>query len=129
MGRAVRSGSDHCAVFILDNSLLNFIGTEENREFFNSTTRSQIDFGLELFGDNKPNTREEALKEIYEAVKACLSSDPDWRQFHKDMILNAESNKKSSTSHLFEIAELERTGLMNYRDDLYEDACDVIETL
>ncbi|MFB8734748.1 helicase C-terminal domain-containing protein [Bacillus sp. SL00103] len=34
LGRAVRSGSDHCAVFILDNSLLNFIGTEENREFF-----------------------------------------------------------------------------------------------
>lgn len=54
LGRAVRSGSDHCAVFILDNSLLQFIGIEENREFFNSTKRSQIDFGLELFGDNKP---------------------------------------------------------------------------
>ncbi|MFH0345882.1 DEAD/DEAH box helicase [Bacillus vallismortis] len=129
LGRAVRSGSDHCAVFILDNSLLNFIGIEENREFFNSTTRSQIDFGLELFGDNKPSTREEALTEIYEAVKACLTGDPDWRQFHKDMILNAASDEKSSTSHLFEIAELERNGLMNYRDDFYEDACVVIRNI
>jgi len=74
--RAVRSGSDHCAVFILDNSLLQFIGIEENREFFNSTKRSQIDFGLELFGDNKPNTRKEALTEIFEAERACLTGDP-----------------------------------------------------
>ncbi|MEK4312407.1 hypothetical protein [Bacillus sp. FSL P2-0092] len=76
MGRAVRSGSDHCAVFISDNSLLQFIGIEENREFFNSTKRSQIDFGLELFGDNKPNTRKEALTEIFEAERACLTGDP-----------------------------------------------------
>ncbi|WFO49280.1 DEAD/DEAH box helicase [Bacillus pumilus] len=129
LGRAVRSGSDHCTVFILDNSLLQFIGIEENREFFNSTTRSQIDFGLELFGDNKPNTREEALTEIFEAVRACLTGDPHWRQFHKDMILNAKSVEKNSTSHLLEIAELERTGLMNYRDDFYEDACGVIRNI
>lgn len=76
VGRAVRSGSDHCAVFISDNSLLQFIGIEENREFFNSTKRSQIDFGLELFGDNKPNTRKEALTEIFETERACLTGDP-----------------------------------------------------
>ncbi|MGD6974527.1 hypothetical protein [Bacillus altitudinis] len=115
LGRAVRSGSDHCAVFILDNSLLQFIGIEENREFFNSTKRSQIDFGLELFGDNKPNTRKEALTEIFEAERACLTGDPHWRHFHNDINLNAKSVQKNSTSHLFEIAELERTAHFNYR--------------
>jgi DEAD/DEAH box helicase/Helicase C-terminal domain len=129
LGRAVRSGSDHCAVFILDNSLLNFIGVDANRSFFNPATRSQIDFGLELFGDQKPTSCEEALKEIYGAVEACLTGDPEWRQFHKDMILNAEPDDKSSTSHLLDIAETERMGLKKYRDDFYEDACGVIRDI
>ncbi|NUU61119.1 DEAD/DEAH box helicase [Paenibacillus agri] len=129
LGRAVRSGSDHCAVFILDNSLLSFIGIDANQAFFNPSTRAQIDFGLNLFGDHKPNSSEEALNEISAAVEDCLKGDPEWRQFHKDMILNAEPDDKSATSYLLDIAETERVALVKYHDEDYEEACGTISDI
>ncbi|GIO38842.1 DEAD/DEAH box helicase [Paenibacillus antibioticophila] len=129
LGRAVRSGSDHCAVFILDNSLLSFIGVDTNRPFFAPATRKQIDFGLKLFGEHTPTSADEAMKEIVGAIDACLSGDPEWRQFHKDMILAAERDDKSETSHLLDIAETEHSALLKYRDDFNEDACGVIRDM
>lgn len=131
LGRAVRSGSDHCSVFILDSALLNFIGIDKNRTFFAPATRKQLDFGLELFGDYKPNTREEALNEIYGAVGACLTRDSDWRRFHKEMILNAqvEGEDKEASTRLLDIADIERTALLKYSEDYAEDACRQIRDL
>ncbi|MFB5250875.1 DEAD/DEAH box helicase [Bacillus mycoides] len=131
LGRAVRSGSDYCSVFILDNALLNFIGIDRNRAFFGSATRKQLDFGLELFGDYKPTSSEEALKEIHEAVKACLSRDSDWRTYHKDMILNAQSEYEESevSSQLLHIADAERIALLKHRDEYHKDASEMIRDI
>jgi hypothetical protein len=129
LGRAVRSGSDHCTVFILDNALLNFIGVDANRSFFAPATRKQLDFGLELFGEEKPTSSEHALKEIYGAVEACLTGDSEWRKFHKDMILSAKKNENETSTHLLDIADTERASLSKYRDDFYEDACAMIRDL
>lgn len=131
LGRAVRSGSDYCSVFILDSALLNFIGIDKNRSFFASATRKQLDFGLELLGEYKPKSIEEALEEIYGAVEACLTRDSEWRKFHKDMILNAqlEYKDKEVSTKLLDIADTERTALLKYRDDYNEDACKMIQNL
>ncbi|MDA2358404.1 DEAD/DEAH box helicase [Bacillus cereus] len=131
LGRAVRSGSDHCSVFILDNALLNFIGIDKNREFFGAATRKQLDFGLELFGEYEPDSSEDALKEIYEAVEACLSRDSEWRKYHKDMILNAQSEYPESavSSQLLNIADNERIALLKHRDEYHQDAADMIRDL
>lgn len=128
-GRAVRSGSDHCSVFILDSALLNFIGIDANRTFFTPAMSKQLDFGLELFGDEKPTSSDQALKEIYSAVEACLTGDSDWRKFHKDMILSAKKDKTEVATHLLGIAETERAALAKYRDEFYEDACAMIRDL
>jgi Superfamily II helicase len=129
LGRAVRSGSDHCTVFMLDNSLLNFIGVDSNRAFFAPETRKQLDFGLELFGEEKPTSSEQALKEIYGAIEACLTGDSEWRKFHKDMILSAEKDENEASAQLLNIADTERAALSKYRDDFYEDACAMIRDL
>lgn len=131
LGRAVRSGSDHCSVFMLDNALLNFIGIDKNRTFFAPATKKQLDFGLELFGEYKPKNSEEALYEIYGAVEACLTRDSDWRTFHKDMILSAqmESKDNKNSSQLLDIADTERQALLKYRDDYAEDGCRLIRDL
>lgn len=129
LGRAVRSGSDHCVVFILDNALLHFIGIDANRSFFSPATRKQLDFGLELFGDEKPTTLEQALKEIKDAVEACLTGDSEWRKFHKEMILSAQPRDRSFSSYLLDIAEMERNALLKYRDDLNEESCALIRDL
>src|SRR5690625_5777143 len=64
LGRSVRSGSDYCSVFILDTALMNFIGIDKNRSFFASTTKKQLDFGLELFVMLKPRINEKPKKKF-----------------------------------------------------------------
>ncbi|WP_432681229.1 DEAD/DEAH box helicase [Bacillus velezensis] len=126
LGRAVRSGSDYCTVFILDTKLLNFIGIDSNRSFFSPATREQLNFGLGLFGDQKPESVEQSLAEIHDAVEACLSRDPEWRQYHKEMILNATSKNKSDSNYLLNIANIEKSALEKYRNDLNIEACTMI---
>jgi len=127
LGRAVRSGSDHCAVFILDNSLLNFLGVVNNARFFAPTTLSQIEFGLKLFEGETPEDAESALAEIGHAVKTCLTGDREWREFHKNMILNA-IKAENETSYYLNLAETEHNALIKYREDGNEVAAQELLT-
>lgn len=129
LGRSVRSGSDYCSVFILDNALMNFIGIDKNRSFFASTTKKQLDFGLELFGDEQPENKEQAIKEIQDAVEMCLTRDPEWRQFHKEMILSVPTEVTTDSQSLFNIADTEKTALEKYANDSFKDASDMIRQM
>ncbi|MDM5223009.1 helicase C-terminal domain-containing protein [Peribacillus sp. NJ11] len=124
LGRAVRSGSDYCSVFILDNSLINFIAKNSNKLFFAPETRQQIDFGLTLFEDEKPKNAEEAIKEIVGAVDGVLARDQDWRDFHKEMILQVEPNSKEDISFLLELAVFEQKSMNLYRRERYTESLD-----
>ncbi|MBM0067985.1 DEAD/DEAH box helicase [Alkalicoccobacillus gibsonii] len=132
LGRAVRSGSDHCAVFILDNSLMNFIGIKKNRVHFTESTRRQLDFGLELFNDVQPSNLDHALREIKEAVDMCLSRDSEWRQFHKELILaeddQSELNPSDNTNMLAK-AQTELAALKKYKFGDYEEAHRIVQEL
>lgn len=122
LGRAVRSGSDYCAVFILDNSLINFIAKNSNKRFFTPETREQINFGLTLFEDEKPNNPKEALQEITGAVDAVLARDQNWRDFHKEMILKAEPNDDADISFLLKLAVNEQISMNLFRREKYQEA-------
>src|SRR5690625_7307438 len=82
---------------------MNFIGIDKNRSFFASTTKKQLDFGLELFGDEQPENKEQAIKEIQDAVEMCLTRDPEWRQFHKEMILSVPTEVTTDSKSLYKI--------------------------
>ncbi|WP_176510758.1 DEAD/DEAH box helicase [Bacillus cereus] len=124
LGRAVRSGSDHCAVFILDNSLNNFIAKNSNKRFFAAETRAQINFGLTLFEEEKPQNAEVAVKEIMDAVNAVLERDQNWRDFHKEMILQVEPNGTEGISFLLELAINEQKSMNLFRRERYTEALD-----
>ncbi|WP_079474036.1 DEAD/DEAH box helicase [Marinococcus halophilus] len=130
LGRAVRSGSDYCSIFILDSQLLNFLGIDKNREFFTSSTKKQIDFGLELFDEESLESIDSTMEEIRSAVDACLKRDSEWRQFHKEMMLQAinESESKSETD-LLEIAETERQALEAYKKRNYIEASSMMSRM
>lgn len=126
IGRAVRSGTDYSCIFILDNTLVNFISRNSNKKFFSSTTNAQIEFGLSLFDDEKPQDKREALNEIKLAVDAVLNRDQDWRNFHKDMILNVPLKQKEDSSLLLNLAEVEKESLSLFREEKFEQATDLI---
>src|SRR5699024_6050327 len=129
LGRSVRSGSDYCSVFILDNALMNFIGVDKNRSFFASATKKQLDFGLELFGDEQPENVEQAIEEIRDAVEMCLTRDPEWRQFHKEMILSIPTEVPTDSKDFFDIADIEKTALEKYANDSFKDASDMVRQM
>jgi hypothetical protein len=120
MGRAVRTGTDYAVVFVLDNSLVNFVATKQ--KFFTETTREQINFGLKLFEDAKPESPEEALEEVKQAIESVLSRDQDWREFHKEMILSVEQDKKEDRTSLLSLAENEIISINLFREGREEDA-------
>ncbi|WP_449355707.1 DEAD/DEAH box helicase [Virgibacillus natechei] len=129
LGRSVRSGSDYCSVFILDTALMNFIGVDKNRSFFASATKKQLDFGLELFGDEQPENVEQAIEEIRDAVEMCLTRDPEWRQFHKEMILSIPTEVPTDSKDFFDIADIEKTALEKYANDSFKDASDMVRQM
>jgi len=111
LGRAVRSGSDYCSVFILGESLVDFISIKNNRHYFGGATRAQIDFGVEV---DRLSSDKDALAEIREAVNALLTRDPKWRKFHKDMILEAVSDRHKDAI-LMDLVDAERTAVQKFR--------------
>lgn len=120
LGRAVRSGTDYCVVFLLDTSLVNFISTRQN--FFTETTRAQVNFGLKLFEDEKPEDANEALDEIKEAIELVLKRDQDWREYHKEMILSVQQDEKDDKSVMLELAHNEIISIDLFRNDNGEAA-------
>jgi replicative superfamily II helicase len=122
LGRAVRSGSDYCTVFILDEQLVHFISIKKNRDFFGAATRAQIDFGVDV---DRIGSDKEALSEIFEAVNASLSRDPQWRKYHKEMILRATS-RGDDDKYLLNLVEVEHVALSKFRSGDYQGAAEFL---
>lgn len=105
MGRAVRSGTDHCITFLLGNDLLSFIGKNQNKELFSPSIQAQIDFGMSLMENGNMEVAEIG-KAMVSAMDTCLSADESWRRFHKELI-NAAPKKyeKLKLDNYIEIAD------------------------
>lgn len=88
MGRAVRSGTDHCITFLLGNDLLSFVGKNQNKKLFSPSIQAQIEFGMSLITSNNMKPKEVG-EAIVSAMDTCLSADENWRKFHKELISGA----------------------------------------
>lgn len=127
LGRAVRSGSDFCNVFILDNSLINFMAKKDNQRFFGPETQAQVKFGLEIFEGERPQNVENAIDEIKDAIDAVLNRDPQWRTFHKEMILNVDDeDNDNDTSHLLSLADTYTNSVQLFKDEEYEAGANML---
>jgi len=111
LGRAVRSGTDHCVSILMGNDLLNFIGINNNKKLFSSTIQSQLDFGVNLT-EGTSLTKKQALNIIKESIEVCLKAEDEWRQFHKSMINDAQEDyKKLDFTDMIELAGYERKAI------------------
>lgn len=120
LGRAVRSGSDYCVVFMLGDDLLNFISRKTNLKFFSEQTQSQLDLTLTLIQEVKSSsTWEEAWTEVKTAVNLCLERDAGWTSMYKDN-LKKYAETSHNTPNLLSLAQKEHLGLILYSNQDYE---------
>ncbi|MCL9806944.1 DEAD/DEAH box helicase family protein [Flavobacterium amniphilum] len=124
LGRGVRSGSDYCAVILMGNDLLQFLGNRYNLQYFTSVTRKQLEMGLSLLDEED---KENSLKTIADTIDFCLSQNIDWRTFHSQGISKVEvetlNNEKIKNIN---IAEYEKQAIDLFRSRSYTSAKDTI---
>ncbi|AIM36991.1 hypothetical protein KO02_10000 [Sphingobacterium sp. ML3W] len=125
LGRAVRSGSDYCAVILMGNDLVQFLGNKFNYGYFSPVTRKQIESGLTILDDVEDKT--DSLNTIKETISFCLKQDENWREFHKTILDEVQDdelgeNKKKD----LHIAQIEKEALNEFKLRRYNNSCDII---
>ncbi|SRX51983.1 DEAD/DEAH box helicase [Aequorivita sp. CIP111184] len=124
LGRAVRSGSDYCAVFLMGKDLLQFLGNRSNLQYFTPVTRKQLKLGLSLLDDE---SNDNALKTIRDTAKLCLVQDMSWREYHSGILSQVETDKTDErVIKNLEIADIESKAIDLFRRRNYEGASKII---
>ena len=124
LGRAVRSGSDYCTIYLLGSDLLQFLGNKFNLQYFTAVTRKQLEFGLTLLDENG---KENSVQTIKETTDYCLTQNPDWRRYHAQEMAEVESEhlneEKIKNLH---IAQIEKDAITLFRRRNYQGSKDKI---
>lgn len=93
MGRGIRSKEDYCVVFLMGNSLVQSLYSNEAKKMFTEATQMQLQLSRNLDKQLKGST----LKEIHSnAVLSCLTRNPEWVKLSKATILKLKYNSKNS---------------------------------
>lgn len=122
LGRAVRSGSDFCTVYLMGKDLLQFIGNTSNLKYFTPVTRKQLKLGLSLL-DEEPTIN--SLKTIKETAKLCLIQDPNWREYHAEILSEVEVEVEETNDRIsnnLKIADVEAKAMVKFRSRDYQGA-------
>jgi hypothetical protein len=124
LGRAVRSGSDFCAVLLMGNDLLQFLGNRFNLQYFTSVTRKQLEMGLTLLDEED---KDNSLKTIADTIDFCLSQNLDWRTFHSQGISKVEVEVLNDEKiKNINIADYEKEAIDLFRSRNHSNAKDII---
>lgn len=92
MGRGIRSKEDYCVVFLMGNSLVQFLYSNEAKQMFTEATQMQLQLSKSLDKQLKGAT----LRGIDSAISNCLSRNPEWVKLSKATILKLKYNSKNS---------------------------------
>ena len=93
MGRGIRSGEDHCVVFLLGPRLAQLTADPQNLARFSPATRTQLELSREvaMTMDNQP------LSKIMAAAQQALDRDPDWVEMAKERLGEVEKHDSTFT--------------------------------
>lgn len=124
LGRAVRSGSDYCAVYLMGKDLLQFVGNSSNLKYFTPVTRKQLKLGLSLLDEE---SKSNSLETIKDTANLCLIQDSNWREYHSGILSEVEieeTNDRITTN--LKIADAESKAMEKFRSRDYQGASDKI---
>lgn len=120
IGRAARGPGDYCVVIITEKDLISWISRTSNVKYLTSSTRAQLEIGLEVSKDVN------SLEELGNTILSCINRDPDWIAYHADALADAVDNQGIDNLSL-ETAGVEQKALKLWRDGYYEKAISTIK--
>ena len=80
IGRGTRGAGDFCAVILMGNDLVAWIGRTANLQILTSSTRAQLDIGRDISRHVK------TVKEFRETLLKCLNRDAAWIKYHAEQL-------------------------------------------
>jgi len=127
LGRAVRSGSDYCAIILMGNDLVQFLGNKFNYGYFSPVTRKQLESGLTILDDEEDKT--DSLKTIKDTINYCLSQDENWREFHNTILDEVKDDELSDVKKRdLSIAQHEKNAISQFNLKRFNDAKYIIDS-
>lgn len=119
IGRAARGPGDYCVVIITGKDLISWISRTSNVKYLTSSTRAQLEIGLEVSKDVS------SMKELAEAMLSSINRDKDWIEFHAEALADSVDNQLVD-QNLLDSAEIERKALKLWRDGYFEKAVRIL---
>jgi replicative superfamily II helicase len=86
LGRAVRSGTDYCAVLLFGSDLVNFLSQKQNQSLLSAETRKQVELGNSMARMLQRDNAVSPLKGITDTLDACLGQDIGWKKYHRQQL-------------------------------------------
>lgn len=120
MGRAARGPGDFCVVIITGKDLIAWIGRSTNLKFLTSSTRAQLEMGIEVSKDV------EDRKSLARTMNACFSRDKEWIEYHAETLAESVTPEKIDTDSLKE-ADIEQKAFHLWCDGYCEKAIGKLE--
>jgi len=120
MGRAARGPGDYCVVIITGKDLIAWIGRTANMKFLTSSTRAQVEMGMEVSKDVKNSNSFAA------AMNSCFSRDKEWIEYHAETLAESIVPEEIDLDSLNE-ANIEQKAFQLWRDGYYKKAIGKLE--
>ncbi len=104
MGRGARGSGDYCVVLLVGKSLSGWIANNSNFENLTSSTRAQVDLGVDL------SRQVESLAVLQDVIERCLDREEEWVAVHAERLGTASPVAPPDLTQL-QTAEAERRAL------------------
>lgn len=122
MGRGIRSKEDYCVVFLMGNSLVQSLYSNEAKQMFTEATQMQLQLSKSLDKQLKGAT----LRDIDNAITNCLTRNSEWVRLSKATILKLKYN---STNTFNEVVIKQREAFNDAKNRNYNEAIKKIQEI
>lgn len=86
MGRGIRSGSDYCAVVLMQRSLADLLIRNDGVRFFSEATRAQFILSKRVWDLLVEEADHPTVQQSFELIDLILKRDPEWIRISRDCI-------------------------------------------
>ncbi|HEX8597378.1 MAG TPA: DEAD/DEAH box helicase [Chloroflexia bacterium] len=122
IGRGARGSADYCVVILTGKDLVSRISLKSNQRALTSSTRAQLEMGLQVSEDVEGET------DLYDTAMSCLYRNKDWVEYHARELAN-HTGKEPVDEAALALAAAERRAFQLMRAGNYEQAITVLSKL
>lgn len=120
MGRGVRANDDYCVVVLMGSSLIGHLFGDKGISKFTNATKAQF----ELSETVCDQIRKKGIREISDAMDACLTRNSEWVKAAKNALVHVKYDSQSSR---LDIAAARREAFNAFIQKRYPEAISILQ--